>query len=425
MKKKALLCIVPYQLYPPDHGGNVFIWNKLQALSGYYDIHVLSPEPGNGTADRGLMEKEFESRFQGHAFFPILTSSPKKLWLRTASYYRWIFLSTKPGVLGPMANSGLERRVESYVREHDIDFLLVEHGYTALALERLRDDAGSAAAKVPWLVVEHNVESRLARDGSLFKNYSLIRRFAQWWESKKMRRAERRIHQLADGFLYISEQDKKYFERPGYNSHLAAVTTIAKPIAIRKENFSPAGRIIFFGTLEFFPNFDGLIWFVTHVWPLILLETPKAKLVVAGAFSPKLGVLLQRIPSLELPGTLSNRDLDRVIADCDVFISPLRLGSGIKIKNIVAMNLAMPIVATSKSFEGIPVRPGTDLLIADTAKSFAEAVTSLLRSEELRRSLSSHIYEQHQNIYRPDRAVETWITAIDHLLSSPTHHDPT
>jgi glycosyltransferase involved in cell wall biosynthesis len=71
-----------------------------------------------------------------------------------------------------------------------------------------------------------------------------------------------------------------------------------------------------------------------------------------------------------------------------VFVIPLRIGGGTRLKVYEAMGMEIPMVSTTIGAEGLPVRDGADLLIADDADAFAASVIRLMRSSELRTRLA-------------------------------------
>jgi glycosyltransferase involved in cell wall biosynthesis len=86
-------------------------------------------------------------------------------------------------------------------------------------------------------------------------------------------------------------------------------------------------------------------------------------------------------------------DVRPLIASASVSLAPIRVGGGTRLKILEAMALRAPVVATSKGAEGLDVRDGEHLLIADTPEAFADATIRLLKEPGLRERLADNAYQ--------------------------------
>jgi glycosyltransferase involved in cell wall biosynthesis len=82
-------------------------------------------------------------------------------------------------------------------------------------------------------------------------------------------------------------------------------------------------------------------------------------------------------------------DVRPYIAGAAVYIAPLRVGGGTRLKLLQAMAMQAAVVATTLGAEGFPVTHGRELLLADTPEHFAQAVLDLLDSPQLRAELGA------------------------------------
>jgi glycosyltransferase involved in cell wall biosynthesis len=99
-----------------------------------------------------------------------------------------------------------------------------------------------------------------------------------------------------------------------------------------------------------------------------------------------------------------------MVASSAVSLAPLRNGGGTRLKILESMALGTPVVATSKAAEGLQARDAEHLLIADTARDFAQAVLSLLRESELARNIAENALKLVQNRY-------DWRGVLSHFMS--------
>jgi glycosyltransferase involved in cell wall biosynthesis len=140
--------------------------------------------------------------------------------------------------------------------------------------------------------------------------------------------------------------------------------------------------LLFVGAMHYRPNRDAVRWFTSSVMPLILDENPGTRLQLVGPGSE--GVAIDS-PSVVALGFTEN--LPAEYRKCDVFICPLRVGTGIKNKMLEALSSGCAIVSTEIGIEGLAVRHEEHLLVANDPLEFAVAVNRLLREPELRKRL--------------------------------------
>jgi glycosyltransferase involved in cell wall biosynthesis len=127
----------------------------------------------------------------------------------------------------------------------------------------------------------------------------------------------------------------------------------------------------FIGSLDFRPNQDAARWILDELWPRVLEREPGARLSIAGGAPPKW---------LRRRGIGDVGSAEAFMREVAVFIAPLFAGGGMRIKVLEAMALGKPVVATTIGAGGIDC---DDIVIADDAASFAEAVVRLLRDPAL------------------------------------------
>jgi glycosyltransferase involved in cell wall biosynthesis len=139
-------------------------------------------------------------------------------------------------------------------------------------------------------------------------------------------------------------------------------------------------RVGFIGSLDFLPNQDAVKWILDELWPRVLSEIPHARLTIAGSAPPAWLSEKARARNVELRGNVA--DAAEFTRSNAVVIAPLFAGGGMRIKVLEAMALGKAVVATTIGAGGIDVEHERDILIADDAKTFAEAVVRLLRDRE-------------------------------------------
>jgi len=123
-------------------------------------------------------------------------------------------------------------------------------------------------------------------------------------------------------------------------------------------------------------------YFASEMWPAIQAEVPEAKLRIVGR-NPDRRVKKWASESIEITGRVPS--VVEYLQQSSVVIVPLRIGGGTRLKIYEAMATAKAVVSTTVGAEGLDVQHGRDIMLADDAASFAQAVIMLLRDRELRR----------------------------------------
>jgi glycosyltransferase involved in cell wall biosynthesis len=136
--------------------------------------------------------------------------------------------------------------------------------------------------------------------------------------------------------------------------------------------------VIFTGALRYRPNYDGMRWFLTEVWPRVQRARPAARLLITGAHDD-----LPLPPAANVTRTGVLADVASALATATVAIAPIFAGGGTRVKILDAMAAGTPVVATHKGAEGLDAIDGEHLLIADTSEAFAEHVLALMTDAAL------------------------------------------
>ena len=140
--------------------------------------------------------------------------------------------------------------------------------------------------------------------------------------------------------------------------------------------------LVFTGSLDWFPNEDGLIYFFTEIYPLIKRKAPQVNIAVVGKNpSRRLLNFSKKDNSINFTGRVD--DVRTFITNAKVFIVPLRIGGGTRLKILEAMASGVPVVSTSIGAEGLDAKNNEQLLIADSPREFAEKVISIMEDKEL------------------------------------------
>lgn len=206
--------------------------------------------------------------------------------------------------------------------------------------------------------------------------------FLQW---RRLRRFEAATCCRADRVIAVSGADSAALQRLVPGLEVEVVPNCIDTAAYQRPQPLPQGSaftILFTGKMDFRPNVDAALWFGRDIWPLIRDECPEVTWGIVGKTPhPRLNVLRDD-PSITIVGEVP--EIPPYLAAAQLYVIPLRMGGGTRFKLLEAMAAGTPVVSTTVGAEGVPVRPGHELLLADTPAEFAAAVVRLLRDPALR-----------------------------------------
>jgi len=286
-----------------------------------------------------------------------------------------LLLSPQPDMALRLDSKKFKRTLRERVRREDFDVVQVEGIEMAHYIERLFHREGTAR---PLLVYDaHNAEYVLQRRafetdladprrwvGAL---YSLI----QW---QKLQRYEARVLRSFDRVVAVSPADRYALERlvPGLEIEVVpngVDTDLFQPMASREGE-----TLVFTGKMDFRPNVDAVVWFCEKVLPLLRKRLPQLRFYIVGQSPHRRVLSLAKDPQIVVTGRVED---DRpFMAQARLYVAPLRVGGGTRLKILRAMAMGKAIVATSLACEGIELSGG-EVLLADTPQAFAEAILEL------------------------------------------------
>lgn len=288
------------------------------------------------------------------------------------------------------SESALVAQVRQILDEHPIDAAIVEHQEMATILRALL-----VARNIPSIADLHNVMH--AYEGRLMVARRLARSDTSGRVVAALARAEADILRSYSRTIAVSALDASLLEHllPG-----------AEPIVVRNgvdsDYFRQADElrgaaadegtvdtVLFTGLLHYKPNVDAVMFFVRDVLPLIRRRRPAVRLVVVGR-----GPVASELARAARHGVIELREsVSSVLpyfARAKVSVTPLRLGSGTRLKILESLAAGCPMVSTTIGAEGLDLVSGRDLLLADTPEHFAGAVVRLLEDRDYARALAAH-----------------------------------
>jgi len=144
--------------------------------------------------------------------------------------------------------------------------------------------------------------------------------------------------------------------------------------------------LMFTGKMDYRPNVDAVLWFAAEIWPRIRAQAPEARFIIVGQKPTRSVQKLNQRNGITVIGAVP--EIQPYLAKASVYVAPLRMGGGTRLKLLEAMAMHKPIVSTTLGAEGFAARSGQELILADEVETFAQATVDLLHNPELREKLS-------------------------------------
>lgn len=373
--RPRLVFVSPVFLFPNDAGGKIRSTNILRGLKGgTFDITLVSVATATETS-RWASEI---SSVCDH-FIAWEPAAPRHRWWRVLD----LFDELPVNVVVDRTERGAAT-VDAAIRAADTSVVVFDFVHSAVLLPR--------NVKCASVCFTHNVEAEIfERHAAVARNP--VRRWVWASQHRKMLRFERQSLASFTKVVAVSDRDAKFF-RQTYDLHQAQ----AIPTGVDLEFFSwqapPAVKddsapcVVFTGSMDWAANIDGVQFFLSQVWPLVLRERPDARFVVVGRSPPPhLVQLASTTVGVEFTGFVD--DVRPYVHAAHVFVIPLLVGGGTRIKAFEAMAMGCPIVSTTIGTEGLGAQAEVHFLQRDGAVEMSRAVLTLLADAALRERLSS------------------------------------
>jgi glycosyltransferase involved in cell wall biosynthesis len=231
------------------------------------------------------------------------------------------------------------------------------------------------------LVVDcHDADEHLARE--LLATTSGIRRIGPWANWRGVRRSMRTFLPQADEVWAVSDEDARRIVDLAPRAAVRTVRTGMERLPDARSLPGDGRTVLLVANFAYGPNAAGAQWLLQHVWPDILERRPDARLVLAGAGSPRvLARTVATAPRVELHGLVD--DLEPFYQAAAVVVVPVRHGSGTRLKMIDAWRHGKAVVTTAKGAEGLSA-DAESVIVADDPRAFAAATVRLLDDAALR-----------------------------------------
>ena len=377
-------------LHPVDKGGKIRTYHMLRALRRHHHVTYLTLDDGTAAPNAAGLAKEYCQEL-----VTVPHAAAEKFSL---GFYADLLVGLArrtPYAVRKYRSEAMEGRLQSIVKLQGTDVVVCD--FLAPSL--------NVPSRLPCgtVLFQHNVEAMIwKRHAEVQRGWARRAYLRREW--RLMRDFEARECRRFDYVVAVSPEDRETMRRE-YGVH----TVDDVPTGVDVEFFRPdpgvtpePDSLVFTGSMDWLPNEDAIRFFAGEVLPLIARERPNVTLAVVGRKpGPELLELARRNPAVKVTGRVE--DVRPYMQAAAVYVVPIRIGGGTRLKIFEAMAMERPIVSTRVGAEGLPVEDGRNMLLADTAPAFARAVVSLLSDAGKARAIADYAAAQVREHYGWDR----------------------
>jgi glycosyltransferase involved in cell wall biosynthesis len=361
-----ILIITPKIPYPPidGHKKSMFGVIKYLSLIGYkIDLVCYKQDENEHYA------KPLEKYAQVH-LLDVRTSNTVVGVLQN-------LFSSVPYNLWKYKNTKLVKFLKKFLKSNEPDIIHIVNSHMGWIVDYLREFSNA-----PIVLRQENLELSIME--KYYQNQeNLLLKLYSFCQFQKFLNYEPELCRKFDLCLMMSYQDEEKLKQLNQN-----VRTEVIPLGVDEELFNLEREsvepysLFHIGSLSWYPNLDGITWFINKIFPTIIARCPNCKLYLYGGGIPKNFRYDAKLESnIVIKGFV--QDIWKEINSKQLAIVPLRIGGGIRVKILELLAAGHYVISTKIGAEGIPVEDGKNVIIADTNEEFTEKILSFFESKSI------------------------------------------
>ncbi len=359
-----ILFLAPRLPLPADTGGKIRTYNILKQLAKENHVHLMC---------FSFEEADKSYLLEFHALGIEVTLIPMPE-LSLFKKIPMVFFSPIPFSIAKYKSPAMAQAIAALVKKQKFDAVHVDHLHMAHYEEYFQ--------KIPMYLDEHNVEYKILERCASVET-KVIKKYIYVDQTYKMRSIEAQKAKQFKGIFACSLDDQLLLSK----LTVGLVPTHVIPNGVDTDFFNSPIQLdeepslVFTGSMDWLPNDDGITYFCKEILPLVWKENPRVKLYVVGK-SPSKAVVQLAAEDKRVIVTGRVDDVRPYIQKSHVFIVPLRIGGGTRLKILEAMAMRKAIVSTTIGAEGIEYEKNVHMSLGDLPHLFAKSILDLLNDKQ-------------------------------------------
>lgn len=367
MNRKRILWVKTDAMLPLDKGGKIRSYNMLTHISRDVDVDYLCYAANDLRADdRKLLNNLF------YSFYEVPANHQEQIGWKYIKNLAIAHVTAKPFTLYNYYQRRFENKLNKFVAENTYKAVICDFLAPALNFRpNLRKKAVLFQHNVEHVLWERqsSQETRKFRKLVYNREYHLVRQF------------EKDLCRNFSKVVCVSKQDADVIrERFALNNVYSIDTGVDIEYFKPQPDKTLSKRLVFTGSMDWLPNIDAMLWFVREILPQIRQTIPDVELAIVGR-SPTQEITNMGKTDSKVVVTGKVEDVRPWMAQGAIFVVPIRVGGGTRLKIYEAMAMGLPVISTTIGAEGLTYINNENILIADGEEPFANEVVRLIKDQ--------------------------------------------
>lgn len=369
--------------YPLDKGDKLRAFHFLRLLAEHHEIHLFC------LTEQKISEKSFQTV---KAYCKSIRIEKLSKFNIAVNLIRALF-SALPFQVAYFYRASLKKKLEDYYNEVKPDHVFCQ-------LLRMAEYTSGINCKktIDYQdVFSHGVKRRITVSPFYLK---LVLKS----EYKRLINYEKKIFDLFDNKLIISETDRELIPHPDKDK-IEIISNGVDFDFFKAFDTAKSYDVVFTGNMAYPPNVDAALFLLKEIIPLAEKKCGRLKVAIAGA-DPHPAIQALKSEFHTVSGWVE--DIRLYYAQSAIFIAPMRLGTGLQNKLLEAMAMQIPCITTSLSNNALHAAVNKEILVGNTAEELAECICNLMENNDLRTELTTNALRFIKENY-------SWKSNIDKL----------
>jgi glycosyltransferase involved in cell wall biosynthesis len=361
-------------LFPLNRGGNIRTYNILKKLKSRHNITYLSY-----LDDSYMPEIKIKENMRQCCNELIYI---KEQWERKYSFRFYTSLiknifSTYPYVISKYYSRSMRDLCISTLKQNFFDIIICDFLFPSIFLPKFYH--------ADSILFQHNIEANIWQRHFKIET-NILKKWYFYFQWLKLIKYEKAVCQRFKACVAVSEGDEKTLKNFGVLNTGVIPTGVDTHFFCSKSPEERPFNLVFTGSMDWLPNEDAVVYFADFIFPKIKRSIPQATFTIVGRQPSEKVIALGKVdPSIEITGTVE--DVRPYIDRSSVYVVPIRIGGGTRLKIYEAMSMGKCVVSTSIGAEGLEYEDGENILIEDDADDFAKCTIRLLSDNQRRNQI--------------------------------------